>query len=133
MDRSRRTCRFHLETDGYTGFASPLRSLLDTSALAPYLQPLGPKEKAVFKAFHTLNAFDIPKGAIREHHGEKVLTDYTIWSSAADTKNGKYYYKTYLAQSVESVDVAQALSSITKPTTIVMESDFQVRDRSSEF
>lgn len=89
--------------------------------------------EAVFKAFHILNVFDIPKGAIREGEGDELLTDYTIWTSAADTANAKYYYKTYLTQHVESIDVRKALSTISAPATLKMESGFIVRDRTNDF
>ena len=90
-------------------------------------------EEAVFQAFHLLNAFDIPKGAIRESQDDQVHTDYTLWTSAADTSTGVYYYKTYISQGVESINVRNVMSSISKPTTLRMESGFSVRDRTSEF
>ena len=86
-----------------------------------------------FKAFHILNVFDIPKGAIREADPNVPLTDYTLWTSAADTLNIVYYYKTYITQAVESVDVRQAVADLEGPTVIQMESGFQVRDRTAEF
>ena len=55
----------------------------------------------MFKAFHILKHFDIPKGSIREEINDKLFTDYTVWTSVVDTKNSVYYYKTYLAQQVE--------------------------------
>jgi choloylglycine hydrolase len=88
---------------------------------------------AVFDAFHILNAFDIPKGAIKESAGDEGNTDYTIWTSAADTKNVRYHYKTFLTQAVEVIDVRAALSEITEPTTLVMESGFAIKDRTGDF
>jgi choloylglycine hydrolase len=85
----------------------------------------------VFQAFHILNAFDIPKGSIREAGGEG-LTDYTIWTSAADTKSRTYYYKTYLTQAVESLDVRAAVSKVSEPKTLIMESGFSVRSRNDD-
>jgi choloylglycine hydrolase len=72
-------------------------------------------------------------GAIRETHGDEVHTDYTIWTSAADATNSKYYYKTYLTQAVEGIDVRAALASIKEPTTLVMESGFAIKDRTGDF
>ena len=93
---------------------------------------LKPKDSdgAIFSAFHILNSFDIPKGSIREANNDPSLTDYTVWTSAADTKNGVYYYKTYLTQQVEKIDLATALKGLTEPKVIIMESGFSVRDRS---
>jgi choloylglycine hydrolase len=90
-------------------------------------------DDAVFKAFHILNAFDIPKGSIREADGSAEFSDYTIWTSAADTKNVRYYYKTYLTQSVEVIDVKKAMEGIAEPTTLIMESGFVARDRTGDF
>jgi choloylglycine hydrolase len=90
-------------------------------------------DDAVFKAFHILNAFDIPKGSIREADGSAEFADYTIWTSAADTKNAHYYYKTYLTQSVEVIDVKKAMEGIDEPTTLIMESGFVARDRTGDF
>jgi choloylglycine hydrolase len=90
-------------------------------------------DEAIFKAFHILNVFDIPKGSVREGEGENLHTDYTVWTSAVDTTNARYFYKTYRSQAVESIDVRKAVSSISQPTTLLMESGFTVRDRTGEF
>ena len=90
-------------------------------------------DEAIFKAFHILNVFDIPKGAIREADPNTPLTDYTLWTSAADTLNQVYYYKTYLTQAVESVDVRAVFSDLKAPKIIEMESGFHVRDRTEDF
>ena len=113
-------------------FTSPSR-FVRAVAFANTSLPSANGEEAVFKAFHILNAFDIPKGAIRETHGDEVHTDFTIWTSAADTSNSKYYYKTYLTQAVEGIDVRAALASIKEPTTLVMESGFAITDRTGDF
>lgn len=87
--------------------------------------------ETIFTAFHILNTFDIPKGSIREASGEG-LTDYTVWTSAADTKNATYYYKTYKTQAVESVNIRKAVAGMTAPKILKMESGFSVRDRTAE-
>ena len=90
-------------------------------------------DEAIFKAFHILNVFDIPKGAIREADENVPLTDYTLWTSAADTMNKVYYYKTYLSQAVESVAIEKALAGLSGPTVVKMESGFRIRDRTGDF
>jgi choloylglycine hydrolase len=90
-------------------------------------------DDAIFNAFHILNVFDIPKGAIREADPNVTHTDYTLWTSAADTLNIVYYYKTYITQSVESVDVRAVFEGLTEPKIIEMETGFQVRDRTADF
>ena len=90
-------------------------------------------DDAIFKAFHILNVFDIPKGAIREADPDVALTDYTLWTSAADTLNGIYYYKTFISQAVESINVKAVFNGLTEPKVIEMESGFQIRDRTDDF
>jgi len=86
---------------------------------------------AIFSAFHILNHFDIPKGSIQEA-SDKELTDYTVWTSAADTKNAVYYYKTYKTQAVESVDIRKTVAVLKEPKVLKMESGFSVKDRTTE-
>lgn len=113
-------------------FTSPSR-FVRAVAFANTALPAVDSNDAIFEAFHILNAFDIPKGSIREGEGKEFHTDYTIWTSAADTKNVRYYYKTYLTQAVESIDVRAALSALTKPTTLIMENGFLTKDRTGDF
>jgi len=111
--------------------SSPSRFVRAT-AFANSALPSKSADEAVFSAFHILNHFDIPKGSIREDINSDLFTDYTVWTSVADTKNSIYYYKTYLTQQVEKVDLAAALDNLEKPKTITMESGFSIRDRSND-
>ncbi|MBL4769373.1 MAG: choloylglycine hydrolase family protein [Rhodobacteraceae bacterium] len=90
-------------------------------------------DEAVFNAFHILNTFDIPKGSVRDGEGKDTANDYTVWTSAADTRNVHYYYKTYKTQAVEGIDVRAAVAALTKPARIVMENGFSIRDRTGDF
>lgn len=89
--------------------------------------------EAIFRAFHILNNFDIPIGAIRENNSEDALMGYTVWTSAVDTSNAIYYYKTFLTQAVESVSVRDVVKDLKEPKTLKMESGFAIKDRSGEF
>ena len=111
---------------------SPTR-FVRAAAFANSALPAANSSEAVFQAFHILNTFDIPKGAIRESDQGETLTDYNLWTSAADTTNATYYFKTYLTQAVESIDVRAAIASITEPSTLTMESGFSVKDRTQDF
>jgi choloylglycine hydrolase len=113
-------------------FSSPSR-FVRAVAFANSALPSKDGDEAIFQAFHILNAFDIPKGAIRETDGDTVHTDYTVWTSAADTRKAIYYYKTYLTQSVERVDVRAALARLKAPATLKMETGFSVRNRTEDF
>ncbi|MEH6835683.1 MULTISPECIES: choloylglycine hydrolase family protein [Falsihalocynthiibacter] len=113
-------------------FTSPSR-FVRAVAFANTTLPAADASEAIFNAFHILNAFDIPKGAVREGHDDSLQTDYTIWTSASDTKNVQYYYKTYQTQAVESIDVRKVIAKITKPTTLEMENGFVINDRTADF
>jgi choloylglycine hydrolase len=108
---------------------SPSRFVRATAFANSALKPAN-AEDAVFTAFHILNNFDIPKGSIREMVKDELFTDYTVWTSTADTKNKVYYYKTHLTQQVEKVNLAIALKGLKAPKIIKMESGFSVADRS---
>ena len=96
-------------------------------ALCPARQPT----TRCSKLFIFLNSFDIPKGVVRESENPD-LTDDTIWTSASDTRNAVYYYKTYLGQAVECVRVRAAVKGLKAPFTLSMDNSFLVRDRTSE-
>lgn len=76
---------------------------------------------AVLEAFHILNNFDIPKGAAREDekdaHGN-VQADYTLWTSAADMKAKRYYFRTYDNSRIRMVDLAAMNLDAAKPVVI---------------
>ena len=110
--------------------SSPSRFVRAT-AFANTALPSQTADEAVFKAFHLLNHFDIPKGSIREVIQGNVYTDYTVWTSVVDTQSSTYFYKTYLSQQVEKVNLKKALQGLKKPKLIKMESGFSIKDRSS--
>jgi choloylglycine hydrolase len=110
--------------------SSPSR-FVRAAAFANSALPTNNAEETVFNAFHILNHFDIPKGSVREGTEDNLFTDYTVWTSVADTKDPTYYYKTYLTQKVEKVNLKVALKGLKKPKTIKMESGFTIKDRST--
>jgi choloylglycine hydrolase len=65
---------------------------------------------AVQQVFHILNNFDIPVGAVRAEVNGKTIDEWTLWTSAEDLTNGKFYFRTFNDQSLRSVDVRQALA-----------------------
>lgn len=112
--------------------SSPTRFVRATAFVNSAAKPETESE-AVFSAFHILNNFDIPVGAIRENESDDALKDYTVWTSAVDTRNSVYYYKTYITQAVESVSVRDVVKNLEEPRILIMESGFKVRDRTAEF
>ncbi len=99
-------------------YTSPSRFVRAT-AFANAALPSKNAEEGVFRAFHTLNAFDIPKGVVRQKEEAGVLTDYTVWTSAVDTKNQYYYYKTYKNQAIQKLDLHKILKKVKNKVTVI--------------
>jgi len=99
-------------------YTSPSR-FIRAAAFANTALPSANEEEGIFRAFHTLNAFDIPKGAIRDSATKDAHTDYTVWTSAVDTRNKMYYYKTYKNQAVKKLDLLEILKKVKGKITII--------------
>lgn len=102
-------------------YTSPSRFVRATAFINTTL-PSKSIEEGIFRAFHTLNAFDIPKGAVRQPTPNGVHTDYTVWTSAVDTKNSVYYYKTYKNQNVKKLVLKDILNQA-KGKILVIDSE----------
>lgn len=90
--------------------------------------------QAVLQAFHILNNFDIPIGAIREVDDGQMHAEATTWTSASDLKNLRWYFKTYDDQSIRSVDVKKALAAAQGRIRVIsMDSRQPVIDVSTDF
>lgn len=75
-------------------------------------------EATVKVAFHILDSFDIPLGAVRPPAGSNEPLEYTQWTSASDLKNRKYYFHTYEDRQVRSVSLDEFNLDATQPTMI---------------
>ncbi|MEJ0091996.1 MAG: choloylglycine hydrolase family protein [Methylocella sp.] len=109
----------------YTPPARLVRAVaFSQSALQPATAP-----EAVLQAFHILNAFDIPLGSVRDQDQSAAQGEYTLWTSVADLKNLKWYFRTFNDQSIRSVDLAAAMEGADgKIKTIKMDSKQPVED-----
>lgn len=67
--------------------------------------PAASSDEGVYRAFHLLNNFDIPYGAVKEEQRGKVGYDYTLATSVKDPKRLRYYYRTYDDQEIKCVDL----------------------------
>ena len=96
--------------------------------------PTDTAPQAVLQAFHILNNFDIPYGAVRDAQNGSLHAEATVWTSAADLKNRRWYFKTYDDQSIRAVDVAKALAAAQgKIRLIKMEQSQPIADVSTNF
>jgi choloylglycine hydrolase len=66
--------------------------------------PVETAREGVVQAFHLLNHCDIPKGAARGLEHGKEVADYTLWTSASDLKNLRYYFRTYDNSRIRMID-----------------------------
>jgi choloylglycine hydrolase len=73
--------------------------------------PNATAEDAVLAAFHILNQFDIPKGSLLNSAGGETLNEITEWTSVADLKNLRWYFRTFSDQSIHMVDLKQAVEA----------------------
>jgi choloylglycine hydrolase len=63
-----------------------------------------------------------------------VHADYTVWTSAADLKNLRWYFRTYNDQSIRSVDLGEALAAAQgKLQLIRMDSQQPIANVSTHF
>jgi choloylglycine hydrolase len=68
-------------------------------------------DQAVLAAFHILNQFDIPKGSVINSAVGEPTAEITEWTSVADLKNLRWYFRTHKDQSIRVVDLRQALAA----------------------
>ena len=84
--------------------------------------PNATADDAVLSAFHILNQFDIPKGAVVNSAIGEPVDEITEWTSVADLKNLRWYFRSYDDQSIHMVDLKEALQAANgKISTIEME------------
>jgi choloylglycine hydrolase len=93
---------------GVPGDFTPPSRFVRAAIYSASALPSATSDEAVNQAFHILNQFDIPKGAARDHekdeHGN-VVADYTLWTSANDLKNRRFFIRTYDNSQIRSIDL----------------------------
>lgn len=94
---------------GLPGDTSSVSRFVRACAFVNTAQPCKDEEEGIFRAFHILNNFDIPIGLVKQKHNDTAIAEYTVWTSAVDTKNSVYYFRTYENQSMKKVDLKEML------------------------
>jgi choloylglycine hydrolase len=119
---------------GLPGDFTPPSRFVRAVAFSQAAIPSDTASQAVLQAFHILNAFDIPVGAVREMDEGVLQSDYTTWTSASDLKNLRWYFRTFADQSIRSVDLKAALAAAQgKIRVIPMASQQPISDVSTNF
>ena len=83
--------------------------------------PNATADDAVLSAFHILNQFDIPKGSVVNSAAGEKMDEITEWTSVADLKNLRWYFRTFEDQSIHMVDLKRAVAAKGEIATIEME------------
>ena len=96
---------------GLPGDFTPPSRFVRAVAFSQSALPSDTAARAVLQAFHILNNFDIPYGAVRDTRNGSLHAEATIWTSASDLKNRRWYFKTYGDQSIHAVDLGSALAA----------------------
>ncbi len=80
---------------GLPGDFTPPSRFVRAVAFSRSALPVESAREGVLQAFHILNQFDIPKGAVRGTDRGKPVADYTLWTSASDLTTLRYYFRTF--------------------------------------
>ncbi|MFY9699801.1 MAG: choloylglycine hydrolase family protein [Rhodoplanes sp.] len=96
---------------GLPGDFTPPSRFVRAAIFAQSATPNATADDAVLSAFHILNQFDIPKGSVKGSVVNSAAVEITEWTSVADLKNLRWYFRTFEDQSIHMVDLKQALDA----------------------
>jgi choloylglycine hydrolase len=113
---------------GIPGDFTPPSRFVRAVAFSQSALPVETARDGVLQAFHILNQFDIPKGAARGIEHGKEVADYTLWTSASDLKNFRYYYRTYENSRIRMVDLKAVDLDAKDIRTILMKGEEEIED-----
>jgi choloylglycine hydrolase len=92
---------------GLPGDFTPPSRFVRAALFSSYATPSKNAGELVFQAFHILNQFDIPVGAVRQKEGRKTGKDITMLTSVKDPQSLTYFFKSYEDQSIRSIELKQ--------------------------
>ena len=111
---------------GLPGDFTPPSRFVRAAVFGASAAPTASADDAVLSAFHILNQFDLPKGSVQNSAVGGAVDEITEWTSVADLKNLRWYYRTHEDQSIHMVDLKQAVAAAKgKIGTIAMEASTQ--------
>lgn len=90
--------------------------------------PVNTTREGVLQAFHILNQFDIPRGAARSAEKGKPVADYTLWTSASDLKNLRYYFRTFDNSRIRMIELRSIYLDSNDVKTILIGGEEQFED-----
>jgi choloylglycine hydrolase len=111
---------------GLPGDFTPPSRFVRAAMFSQAAVPNQTAEDAVLAAFHILNQFDIPKGSVINAAVGEPTPEITEWTSVADLKNLRWYFRTAVDQSIRMVDLKEAFAAAKgEISTIDMETSTQ--------
>ncbi len=96
---------------GLPGDFTPPSRFIRAAVFSQSALPVDTGTEVREQAFHILNTFDIPYGAVRAEENGKIAPDYTQWTAVADMTNITWTVKTYDAQNLRVIDTKAALAA----------------------
>jgi choloylglycine hydrolase len=117
---------------GLPGDFTPPSRFIRAVAFSQAALPVATAHEGVLQAFHLLNQFDIPKGAARGVAAGKETTDHTLWTSASDLTNRRYYFRTFDNSRIRMVDLKKMDLDAKKLKTISMAGKEVIEDLSGK-
>jgi choloylglycine hydrolase len=96
---------------GLPGDFTPPSRFVRAVAFSQSAVPNKTADDAVLSIFHILNQFDIPEGSVVNAAVGQPVAEITEWTSVADLKNLRWYFRTHEDQSIHMVDLKQAVDS----------------------
>jgi len=120
---------------GMPGDFTPPSRFVRAAIYGQSAAPNATAEDAVLSVFHILNQFDIPKGSVQNSAIGGTVDEITEWTSVADLKNLRWYFRTFGDQSIHMVDLKQAVDAAKgEMRTIEMEGSTQsITNASTKF
>jgi choloylglycine hydrolase len=113
---------------GIPGDFTPPSRFVRVVAFSKSATAVNTAREGVLQAFHILNQFDIPKGAARGLEHGKEVADYTLWTSASDLTNLRYYFRTFANSRIRMIDLKAANLDAKEIRTISTKSEEEIED-----
>jgi choloylglycine hydrolase len=96
---------------GIPGDFTPPSRFVRAAIYGQSAAPNDTADDAVLSLFHILNQFDIPKGSVLSSAIGGTVQEITEWTSVADLKNLRWYFRTFGDQSIRMVDLKEAVAA----------------------
>jgi choloylglycine hydrolase len=112
---------------GLPGDYTPPSRFVRAVAYSKSTEPVNTAEDAVFRLFHILDNFDIPVGTVRGYNSRGALKeDYTLWTTANDLRNKRFYFHTEKSRIIRMVDLNHLNANSSKILYFSMDQPEQV-------